>query len=193
MDRPHKSSLDDPSGSEEDFKSASEPDFLIVGRIIRPHGVRGEVSMKIITDYPERLIDAEILYVGPTYHPHRIVSARRHRGAILLLFEGVSGRDDAEVFREQFVYIRMQDAVPLEEGEYYFYQLKDIRVVTDEGEELGRLVDFIETGANDVYIVHGPRGELLLPAIPEVIMHVDVDSHIMTVHLIEGLIEDSDA
>jgi 16S rRNA processing protein RimM len=190
MDVPHPSSLDDPSGSEEEFHRASEPDFLIVGRIIRPHGVRGDVSMMIITDYPERLLDTEILYVGPTHRPHRVVGARRHRDAILLRFEGVPDRDGAEAFRNQFVYIRRCDAVPLEEGEFYFHQLENIRVVTDEGEELGRLVNFIETGANDVYIVHGPRGELLLPAIPEVILHVDVTAHIMTVHLIEGLIGD---
>jgi len=146
--------------------------------------------MMIITDYPERLLDTEILHVGPTHRPHRVVGARRHRDAILLRFEGVPDRDGAEAFRGQLVYIRRRDAVPLEEGEYYFHQLENIRVVTDEGEELGQLVNFIETGANDVYIVHGPRGELLLPAIPEVILHVDVAAHIMTVHLIEGLIRD---
>jgi len=191
MDAPHLFPLDGPSGSEEDTENASEPDFLIVGTIIRPHGVRGDVAMMIQTDYPERLGDAEILYVGPAHRPHRVAAMRRHRDAMLLRFEGVSDRNAAEAFRNQFVYVRKEDAVPLEEGEYYFYQLKDIRVVTDDGEELGRLVDFIETGANDVYIVHGPRGEVLLPAIPQVILRVDVVARVMTVHLIEGLIEDS--
>lgn len=189
MDVPHKSPLDDPSGSEEDFKNASEPDFLIVGKIIRPHGVRGDVTMMIITDYPDRLHDFETLYVGQTYQPHRVASLRRHRDAMLLRFEGFADRDSVEIFRNQFVYVGRADAAPLEEGEYYFYQLENIRVVTDDGEELGRLVDYIETGANDVYIVRGPRGDLLLPVIPEVIVRVDIEARVMTVHLLEGLIE----
>lgn len=145
--------------------------------------------MKILTDHPERLPAQETLYVGPTHAPHQVVSARRHRGAMLLLFAGITDREMAATYQGQFVYIRLDDAAPLEEGEFYLFQLQNIRVVTDGGEELGRLVDFIETGANDVYIVHGPRGEVLLPAIPEVIIEVDVVARRMVVHLIDGLVE----
>jgi 16S rRNA processing protein RimM len=161
----------------------------VVGEIKRPHGVRGEVRMSIITAYPERLPAFETLYVGPRYTPHRVETMRRHSEAMLIRFVGVSDREGADAFRDQLVYIRLADAVPLEDGEFYLFQLYGITVITDEGETLGTLTDVLETGANDVYVIAGPRGEVLLPVIPEVIKQVDIVGRVMTVHLIEGLCE----
>ena len=108
---------------------------------------------------------------------------------MLLLFESITDRDQAEELRGQTVYVHIDDAVPLEEGEFYLYQLEGIRVVTDEGVELGELTDYIETGANDVYIITTPDGdEVLIPAIPDVIQEIDLEEHTMTVKLLEGLI-----
>jgi 16S rRNA processing protein RimM len=86
------------------------------------------------------------------------------------------------------VQIPVEEAVPLEKGEYYFFQLVGVRVETEGGEWLGQIVDVIETGANDVYVVHGPRGEVLLPAIDDVILDLDLESKQMVVHLIPGLL-----
>lgn len=160
-----------------------------MGRITRPHGVRGEVAMKTLTDYPERLAQADTLYVGPAYVPHKVKRVRPHQTGVIIRFSGVPDRNAAELLREQLVYVHIDDAIPLEEGEYYFYQLDGIQVVTDEGQELGHFSGYIETGANDVYIVKAPDGsEVLLPAIPEVIVEVDIAARVMTVHLLDGLI-----
>ncbi len=157
---------------------------------MRAHGIRGEVSMRVITDYPERLSTLETLYIGGQHQPYTIQQMRPHKDGLLLRLAGVADRSDAELLRQQMVYIHIEDAIPLEEGEFYLFELEGIRVVTDEGEELGTFKDFIETGANDVYIItHPERGEILLPAIPEVIMKVDLDARVMTVHLLDGLIE----
>lgn len=172
-----------------DAGQGEEPDYLIVGRVVRPHGVRGDVAMKIMTDYPERLVDIETLYIGPDYEPYIIERVRSHKIGLLVKFKEINDRDEAEVLRDQFVNVHISNAIPLEEGEYYLYELEGMRVVTDEGEELGTLTDYIETGANDVYIVSTPEGgEILLPAIPDVIKDVDRDGKIMTVTLLEGLV-----
>jgi 16S rRNA processing protein RimM len=169
--------------------STSEPEFLVVGQIVRPHGVRGEVGMKIITAYPDRLSQIETIYLGPEHHPYLVTKMRRHSEGMLVQLDGVSGRDAAEALRGLFVHIHIDDAVPLEEGEYYLFQIEGIRVMTDAGQELGRLTDLIETGANDVYVITTPASqEILLPAIPEVIQQVDIAAGIMTVHLLEGLV-----
>jgi 16S rRNA processing protein RimM len=107
---------------------------------------------------------------------------------VLLKFEGVDDRTQAETLRGQWVWLPIEEAVPLEEGECYLHQLLHMRVVTEDGEELGEVVDLIETGANMVYVVRGTRGEILVPDIKEVVVDVDVGARQITVRLLDGLI-----
>lgn len=176
------------AGSKDRKSGSSEPEFLIVGRIARPHGVRGDVGMTLMTEHPDRLMNVKVLYLGPDLEPHQVKRMRRHQDGMIITFEEVADRDTAESLREHLVHIHLKDAVPLEEGEYYLFQIEGIRVVTEDGEELGRLTGLIETGANDVYVVTSGEGkEILLPAIPDVILNVDVPGSVMTVRLLEGL------
>lgn len=171
-------------------ETQDEPLYLLVGQVLRPHGVRGEVVIRVITEHPERLTERDMLYVGEDYTPRRLTRARRHHKKMLLTFEGITGRDEADMLREQNLYIHRDDAIPLEDGEYYLYQIQGMRVITDEGQTLGRISGLIETGANDVYEITTDQGEeILLPAIPQVILNVDVDANVMTVHLLDGLLE----
>jgi len=145
--------------------------------------------MKVLTAYPERLLSIPKLYLGDEYRPYRVGRMRRHAEGMLIFFDGVKDRDAAEALRGLMVHIHIDDAVPLEDGEYYLFQIEGIRVVTEDGTELGRLTDLLETGANDVYVVTAADGrEVLLPVIPDVIRNVDVDAQVMTVRLIEGLL-----
>ena len=146
--------------------------------------------MKIITAYPERLLQFETLYVGPEYRPYTLRRMRRHSDGMIVRLEGISDRNTAETLRGMFVHISIDDAIPLEEGEYYLFQIEGIRVIVEDTEqELGRLTGVIETGANDVYVVTTPDDrEILIPAIPEVIRQVDTITGVMTVHLLEGLV-----
>lgn len=169
---------------------AASADYLVVGEVLRPHGVRGELRMRVMTNYPQRLGELDKLYFGPEHTSHRLLGVRPHRGALLLRLDGIADREAAEHFREMLVYVHISEAVPLEDGEYYLFQLVGLEVVTDDGRVLGNLVDVIETGANDVYVVRGPDdAEILLPAIPQVIVNVDVPGGRMIVHLLEGLVE----
>lgn len=147
--------------------------------------------MKIVTDYPERLGTLDTLYFGPEYAPRRVVGIRRHRDGLLLSVEGIADRDAAELFRDVLVHVSMEDAVPLAEGEHYLFQLLGLQVVTEEGRELGTLDDVLETGANDVFVVNGPGGEVLLPDIPQVVRQIDVPGGRIVVRLLEGLLDDT--
>lgn len=145
--------------------------------------------MKILTSYPERLSQIGTLYVGEEHQPLTVRRMRRHMDGMIILFERIAERNDAEKLRGKTVYIHLKDAVPLGDGEYYLFQIEGIRVITDTGTELGHLRDVIETGANDVYVVTGEDGrEILLPAISQVILSVDVPEQVMTVHLLDGLL-----
>ncbi len=165
----------------------SEPPFLLVGRVLRPHSLRGEVRVQIHTSYPERFAVYEWLYLGPTYTPYKLESHRFHQKIVLLKLEGIDNRTQAETLREQEVWISIDEAMPLAEGECYLYEIIGMQMVTVEGETLGQIAEMIETGANDVFVVHTRQGELLVPDIGEVVLKIDVEAREIVVRLPEGL------
>lgn len=173
-------------GSDEG-STPSEPGFLAIGRVLRPHGVRGELRVEIHTDFPERFGVYRQVYLGPDHMPYEIEGHRFHQGRVLLKLREVIDRTAAEVLRGQWVYIAAKDAVPLAKGEVYLHQMLGLRVRTVEDEELGEVVDLIETGANLVYVVRGMQGEILIPDIPEVIEAIDLEAGQLIVRLMEGL------
>ena len=167
-----------------------EPRYLAVGRVLRPHGIRGELRVQVFTDFPEHLAEVSHVYLGPNYRRMAIEKARLHKDRVLLKLEGIEDRNDAEMFRDQTVYVAIEDAVPLEEEEYYHFQLVGIEVVTEEGEALGEIVEVLAPpGANDVFVVHGPRGEILIPAIEEAVHEIDFDAMRMVIISMPGLLD----
>lgn len=172
------------------------PQYLILGEILRPHGVRGELRMRVFTDYPERIAEKPHLILaenedGKKARQIKLESVRMHQNYALVKFEGVDDRDAADLLRELLVLVAIDDAIPLEEGEFYLYQVIGLQVITDEGETLGTVKEVMETGANDVYIVDTEHyGEVLLPAIPSIILKTDVEAGIVTVHIMDGLLPD---
>lgn len=165
----------------------AEPDFFVVGRVLRPHGIRGELRIALETDHPERLQPPLTLYFGPERVPYRIAGVRFDRGAMLLKLEGLDSRTEAESLRSLEVAIQADEAVPLQPGEYYVHQIIGLEVWTEGGRHLGQVVEVLETGANDVYVVHGPSGEILVPAIRDVVIEIDLPSRRMTIRPLEGL------
>ena len=165
-----------------------EPVYLTVGFLRRPHGVQGEIMMDLHTDFPERMKKGRKLFVGEEYHPMTLTNVRPHQTGLLVKFNGLETPEDAGKLRNQWVYIKAKDATPLREGQIYQHELFGFRVIDENNNALGELVEIIETGANDVYVVRNESGkELLLPAIPSVILDLDPASRLMLVHLLEGL------
>lgn len=174
---------------EESQDSEPEIDFIVIGQITKPHGVRGEVRVMPHTDVPERFGWLEHVYVGETSPKKMAVEhARVHQGMILLKLTAVSDRLAAEALRGEWLMVPEDEAIPLEEGEYYLFELEGLEVYTTEGELLGTLTSVIETRANNVFVVQDEQGvELLLPDTDEVIQDIDFDNGRMTVTLLPGL------
>lgn len=164
--------------------------YLAIGRVIRAHSLGGEVSVAVLTDFPERFEMTEWVYLGNEFEatPYRLQSFRWHKQNVLLTLEGVTNRTQAELLKGQLVQIPLEEAMPLPDGSYYLYQLIGLKVEDTFGQFLGTIKDVLETGANDVYVVEREGQELLLPAIPDVIKSVDIAKGMMVVHLMDGLI-----
>lgn len=172
----------------------AEHGFLVIGRMIRPHGIRGEMSAAIHTHMPERFTWLEQIYLAreandPDPTLHEMLSVRFHKGNALIRLAGYERREDLEVLRGMWLLVPDTEAIPLEEGELFHHDLEGLEVITDEGESLGTLVEILETGANEVFVVQGNGREILLPNIEEVVLQVDLDAGTMLVHLMPGLRE----
>jgi len=174
-----------PSGS----PGVGEPLFLAVGRLLRSHGLHGEMLMEVLTDFPERLGPENTFYIGEQHLPIKILSRRGHQNGFLVAFEGIENPEMTVSLRNQYLYVSADDRPPLPEGEYYHHQLLGLKVVSDQGQEMGQLAGILETGANDVYIVRSEaKAEILLPNISSVVLKIDLEKGEMHVHLIPGLL-----
>lgn len=165
-------------------------DLLQVGIITTTHGVRGEVKVFPTTDDPARFkkLKHVILDTGKEKLDLEIAGVKFFKNMVILKFKGIDNINDVEKYRRMSLYVTREDAVELEEDEYFIADLIDMDVVTEEDERLGTLVDVMQTGANDVYVVKTESGEeLLIPAIHDCIRSVDVKAGRMCVHLLPGL------
>lgn len=168
----------------------SEPVFVVVGILRRPHGLHGEVLVSLETDFPERLQKGARLYLGDDYVPVTIAGSRQHNDGLLLTLEEFPGKQAVEPFRNLPLFIKTADSPALPAGQYYQHQLLGLEVVEETGAALGKLAQILDTGANDVYVVRSADGaEVLLPAIKDVILKVDLAEKRLTVHLLPGLRE----
>ena len=161
-------------------------DLLRVGVIANTHGIRGEVKVFPTTDEKERFKDLKkvILDMGKEQKVLEIQSVRFFKNLVILKFKGIDNINDIEMYKGKDLLVTREDAVPLEEGEYFIADLLDLDVYSDEDEKIGVLYDVMQTGANDVYVVKTEEGkEILLPAIDECILDIDLEESRMTVHI----------
>ena len=168
----------------------AEPRFLVIGRITKPHGVRGEVRVEVHTEVPERFDWLETVYLGrENPSPVAIEGVRYHKSWVLLKLAGIDDRFAAESLRSQWLQIPQELGLPLEEGQYYLYQVLNLDVFTEDDQHLGQVIEVMETKANNVFVVAGQFGEVLLPDIDDVIRKIDFEQKRITVHLIPGLLD----
>ena len=165
-------------------------DLLQIGVITTTHGVRGEVKVFPTTDDPMRFkkLKQVILDTGKEQIELEVAGVRFFKNLVILKFKGIDNINDVEQYRQKSLYVTRENAVPLGENEYFIADLIGLKVVSDEGEELGNLSDVLQTGANDVYVVSKENTpDLLIPAIRDCIRQVDIESGTMQVHLLAGL------
>jgi 16S rRNA processing protein RimM len=167
-----------------------KPARLVIGRVLGPHGLEGAFRMTILTDFPERLLSLRRVYLGDESTPRRVRHAHLHPPHALLTVAGLTSPEAVVPYQGALVRIDHAQAAPLAPGEYFHWQLLGATVVDEAGATLGILAEIVTTGANDVYVVRRPEGgELLLPAITDVIRQVDTERGVVTVHLLPGLVE----
>lgn len=169
--------------------------LIRVGSLVNTQGIRGEVRVISRTDFPEKRFvkGSRLFLVHPDFpEPVELIveSARVHKNFYLLKFVGHPSINDVEKYKGGELKVPESELVPLPAGSHYIHQLIGCRVVTEEGRELGELVDVLQPGANDVYVVKPPKGkDILLPVIPDCVKEVDVKNKRVRVHLMEGLID----
>lgn len=166
-------------------------DLLRVGVITTAHGIRGEVNVFPTTDEPEMFQKWEklILITGKERKSLTLQKARPFKNMMILGFREITDRNQAELLRQAELYITREQAKPCEENENFIVDLIGLKVVDEDGQEIGRCTDVFQTGANDVYEVElTGGGQVLLPAIPSCILKVDVAEGIMMVHVLDGLL-----
>lgn len=156
---------------------ARPDELIIVGEVSRPHGLRGEVEVVPVTDFPDHLLrlDEAVVVNGGASTPVRIEAARPLGATVLMKFSGIDTPSAAEGLRGATVRIPAEKTVPLPPGEFYVFDVVGLQVCTPEGERVGEVVDVLRTGGNDVYVVRpGRGGEILLPAVDTYICEIDV-------------------
>ena len=169
----------------------SPDDTLLIGQIVAPFGVRGQVKLRAYTTHVEHLRRrVRVVYVGDERREYPLTGLIEHKpGLLVLSLGGVTNRDAAEELRGAEVAIRERDAAPLEEGEYFIHQLYGLTVVDEQGAEIGRVREVLETGANEVLVVTRPdQPEALIPMIHDVVQELDIAGGRVVVRLIEGLL-----
>lgn len=168
-------------------------ELLQVGVVTQTHGIRGEVKVFPTTDDAGRFRDLKKVFLdtGREKLPLEIRGVKFFKQFVIVKFKGLDTINEVERFRRCPLLVPREDAVPLEEDEYYIADMIGMQVETEDGKAFGILKDVMETGANDVYVIDSiSHGEVLVPAIKECIRKVDVAEGKMTVHLMDGLVQE---
>ncbi|MFG2771243.1 ribosome maturation factor RimM [Streptomyces sp. NPDC048350] len=167
---------------------------LVVARVGRAHGIKGEVTVEVRTDEPElRLSPGAVLLTDPaSAGPLTIETGRVHSGRLLLRFEGVRDRNGAEALRNTLLIAEIDpDEMPEGDDEYYDHQLMDLDVVLADGTEVGRITEITHLPSQDLFIVERPDGtELMIPFVEEIVTEIDLEQQWAVIEPPPGLIDD---
>ena len=155
-------------------------DFIEIGIVLKPQGIKGEVKVKPFTDDINRFLELENIFLDENgYDKREVMASRVNNGFAYLLIKNVGSIDDAEKLRGCLLYIDRQNTIELKEDAYFIRDLIGLNVEDEKGNPLGRLSDILQHGAADVYIVESLKGRFSFPALKRVIIKIDIDNKIM--------------
>ena len=166
---------------------SSDLEFITIGRILTTWGVEGKLKVKIETDFPQRFAPRSTVYINR--QPMTIDSTEWHKGKAIIKLNTIDSIKGAEKLQGQLVEIHHTQLHPLPEGQYYHFQLIGLEVWTTQGELLGNITEILTTSGNDTYVVSGAEGEILIPAVEDVIKSIDLDKGCLVIEPIEGLLD----
>ncbi|MFQ5872702.1 MAG: ribosome maturation factor RimM [Dehalococcoidia bacterium] len=184
MSRPHRNRSRTARRGAGAPREAQDTRLVAIGKVIRPFGLKGQILIESLTDFPERFSPDQVLIIRG--RPRVVAASRRKKDHWILKLEGIDTPDGAEELRDEPLHIRASDLHPLPPGQHYRFQLLGLKVYTTGGEYLGDISEVLATGSNDVYVVTGTGKELLVPALVDVVRDVNVDGGKMVVQMPEG-------
>lgn len=165
-----------------------DSDSIVVGRVVAPWGVKGEMKVEVITDFPDRFSPEEEVYIDGC--PVTIESSRWHKGMVILKLAKIDSVEAVEKICGQFMEVPRGQVRPLSQNEYYQFQVVGLEVWTTDGEFLGRITQILPTGNNDVYVVRSDDREVLIPAIDDVVKSVELEQGRIVIEVIKGLLQE---
>lgn len=169
----------------------STDDFILLGKIIRPHGLKGLLRVRSYADSENSLIPAETLFLKTEegrWHEYAVISSNRHKNYFVVALEGIDSRDKAEEYRGVEFYIK-RETVSRDEDEYFWDELVGLSVYLENGKILGRIARIVATGSNDIFVVKEGLKEYYIPAIHDVVKEIDLKKGRMTIFAMEGLLD----
>ena len=172
-----------------------EKNLFPIGRVVKPHGVKGKMKVEYFGEDLRRFVSYHEIFIADEKgrpESYEILEASPHPPRLILQLKGIEKIEQAQPLIGKTILVEKEAFPGLEEGEYYWADLLGIKVETREGKQIGKVREIFSTGAHDVYVVEGKRGEIFLPAIGEVILDIDLAKRVMKVARIEGLWEDAD-
>ena len=167
---------------------AADPEFIAVGRITRAHGVHGEVAVLPLSQVESRFEPGSLLLAGPEHRPVTVASERPHGSRLLVAFDEIGDRTQAEELAGAYLFVNAADVAPPPPGEFWPHQLVGCRVLTEGGRDLGRVAEVVHGPANDIWVTRSEDGtEALVPALRDVVREVDVAAGRVVVAEVPGL------
>lgn len=160
--------------------------LIVIGKIGAPHGIKGEVRVIPLTDFPERFDRLKRVILDET-NEVIVEQVKYNKQFILLKLKNVESRDDAERLKGKLLQVTRDDVPPLAEGEYYSFDIIGMDVYNESEQKLGKITEILKTGSNDVYVVSDGNGQILVPALKKVVAKIDLASGCMYVILQEEM------
>jgi 16S rRNA processing protein RimM len=161
---------------------------ISVGKILGPHGVKGEVKVLPLTDFPCRFQKNKMFWIDSVQKKIQVENVRTQGVFLLIKFIGIEQREDAEKIKNALIQVEYSETIKLPPGKYYHFEIMGLKVFKKNGEFIGRVQEILETGANDIYVVEREDKEkLLLPALKKVVTEIDIANGFMVVELPPGL------
>ena len=165
----------------------SQPEYVAIGQILAPWGNKGKLKVEVATAFSQqRFVPSSKIYINR--QPMTIDSTEWRNGKAIIKLSSIDSIEEAQKLRGQAIEIHHSQLQPLPEGQYYHFQLIGLEVETIQGELLGEITEILTTKSNDVYIVNGDRGEILIPAIDDVVKSIDLNQGRIIIKAIEGLL-----
>jgi 16S rRNA processing protein RimM len=172
-------------------KPQHAPDFVVIGDVQKPHGIRGELRVRPLTEEVERFKSLTSVYLNRNGERQlcTVLNVKIVPDGVLMRLEEIPTRNEAELWRQATVEIAGDQVLPLPEGQHYYFEMDGLTVVTESGQTIGQIVDIHSYPAHDVYVVRSESRDIMIPAIAEFVVRVDLEQKLMVVRIIDGLLD----